>query len=210
MLPRDPYWYSLIHICTQRTVFRLLSQARWILVAAFQVVPKLVKHRKKNHRFHMKATKIRWICHFWQSVRSVVKNKTWLAFLESFQLNEINSTKILSAMLSYVWPKDRPDLRARVAISLGLLAGAKVKWQIIVILPLVSPPQSNQVVFPVVVSSQPVGRPAASILNSRMRSNCQKKKKVLFLNLRKRENVSNASTKADENEKEFSYMIVYE
>lgn len=29
-------------------------------------------------------------------------------------------------MLSYVWPKNRPDLRARVAISLGLLAGAKL------------------------------------------------------------------------------------
>uniref|UniRef100_A0AAR2KC90 Iron-sulfur clusters transporter ABCB7, mitochondrial n=1 Tax=Pygocentrus nattereri TaxID=42514 RepID=A0AAR2KC90_PYGNA len=29
-------------------------------------------------------------------------------------------------MMSYVWPKDRPDLRARVAISLGLLAGAKM------------------------------------------------------------------------------------
>ncbi|MBN3295312.1 ABCB7 protein, partial [Amia calva] len=29
-------------------------------------------------------------------------------------------------MLSYVWPKDRPDLRARVALSLGLLASAKV------------------------------------------------------------------------------------
>lgn len=41
-------------------------------------------------------------------------------------LNEVNSTKILSAMLSYVWPKDRPDLRARVVISLGLLAGAKL------------------------------------------------------------------------------------
>uniref|UniRef100_A0A4W6E3X9 Iron-sulfur clusters transporter ABCB7, mitochondrial n=1 Tax=Lates calcarifer TaxID=8187 RepID=A0A4W6E3X9_LATCA len=42
------------------------------------------------------------------------------------QLKEVNSAKILSAMLSYVWPKDRPDLRARVAISLGLLAGAKI------------------------------------------------------------------------------------
>lgn len=42
------------------------------------------------------------------------------------QLKEINSTQILSAMLAYVWPKDRPDLRARVAISLGLLAAAKV------------------------------------------------------------------------------------
>nr|XP_057919030.1 iron-sulfur clusters transporter ABCB7, mitochondrial [Doryrhamphus excisus] len=41
-------------------------------------------------------------------------------------LKEVNSTKILSAMLSYVWPKDRPDLRARVAISVGLLAAAKI------------------------------------------------------------------------------------
>ncbi|XP_007548448.1 PREDICTED: ATP-binding cassette sub-family B member 7, mitochondrial isoform X2 [Poecilia mexicana] len=41
-------------------------------------------------------------------------------------LKEVNSTTILSAMLAYVWPKDRPDLRARVAISLGLLAGAKL------------------------------------------------------------------------------------
>lgn len=41
-------------------------------------------------------------------------------------LKEVNSAQILSAMLSYVWPQNRPDLRARVAISLGLLAGAKV------------------------------------------------------------------------------------
>uniref|UniRef100_A0A7N6B1K4 Iron-sulfur clusters transporter ABCB7, mitochondrial n=1 Tax=Anabas testudineus TaxID=64144 RepID=A0A7N6B1K4_ANATE len=41
-------------------------------------------------------------------------------------LKEVNSAKILSAMLSYVWPKDRPDLRTRVAVSLGLLAGAKI------------------------------------------------------------------------------------
>ncbi|XP_071773022.1 iron-sulfur clusters transporter ABCB7, mitochondrial [Centroberyx gerrardi] len=41
-------------------------------------------------------------------------------------LKEVNSSTILSAMLSYVWPKDRPDLRARVAISLGLLVGAKM------------------------------------------------------------------------------------
>ncbi|XP_041930121.1 ATP-binding cassette sub-family B member 7, mitochondrial [Alosa sapidissima] len=41
-------------------------------------------------------------------------------------LKEVNSTKILSAMMSYVWPKDRPDLRARVAISLGLLAVSKM------------------------------------------------------------------------------------
>ncbi|XP_034546091.1 ATP-binding cassette sub-family B member 7, mitochondrial [Notolabrus celidotus] len=41
-------------------------------------------------------------------------------------LKEVNSSQILTAMLSYVWPKDRPDLRARVVISLGLLAGAKI------------------------------------------------------------------------------------
>ncbi|XP_070693417.1 iron-sulfur clusters transporter ABCB7, mitochondrial [Pempheris klunzingeri] len=41
-------------------------------------------------------------------------------------LKEVNSSQILSAMLSYVWPKDRPDLRARVAVSLGLLAAAKI------------------------------------------------------------------------------------
>ncbi|KAM9795677.1 iron-sulfur clusters transporter ABCB7, mitochondrial [Neosynchiropus ocellatus] len=41
-------------------------------------------------------------------------------------LKEVRSSEILSAMVSYVWPKDRPDLRARVAISLGLLAGAKI------------------------------------------------------------------------------------
>ncbi|XP_050820598.1 iron-sulfur clusters transporter ABCB7, mitochondrial isoform X1 [Gopherus flavomarginatus] len=40
-------------------------------------------------------------------------------------LKEIDAGKIIRAMLSYVWPKDRPDLRARVAISLGFLAGAK-------------------------------------------------------------------------------------
>uniref|UniRef100_A0AAY4DH13 Iron-sulfur clusters transporter ABCB7, mitochondrial n=1 Tax=Denticeps clupeoides TaxID=299321 RepID=A0AAY4DH13_9TELE len=43
------------------------------------------------------------------------------------KLNEVHSAKILSAMLSYVWPKDRPDLRVRVAVALGLLAGAKVR-----------------------------------------------------------------------------------
>ncbi|XP_016116784.1 ATP-binding cassette sub-family B member 7, mitochondrial-like [Sinocyclocheilus grahami] len=41
-------------------------------------------------------------------------------------LKEVNSSKVLVAMLTYVRPKDRPDLRARVAISLGLLAGANI------------------------------------------------------------------------------------
>ncbi|XP_019395916.1 PREDICTED: ATP-binding cassette sub-family B member 7, mitochondrial [Crocodylus porosus] len=40
-------------------------------------------------------------------------------------LKEVDARKIIKAMLSYVWPKDRPDLRARVAISLGFLASAK-------------------------------------------------------------------------------------
>uniref|UniRef100_A0A7N8WXN2 Iron-sulfur clusters transporter ABCB7, mitochondrial n=1 Tax=Mastacembelus armatus TaxID=205130 RepID=A0A7N8WXN2_9TELE len=52
--------------------------------------------------------------------------KALFLFCSSPQLKEVNTAKILSAMLSYVWPKDRPDLRARVAISLGLLAGAKI------------------------------------------------------------------------------------
>uniref|UniRef100_A0A8C8RDP9 Iron-sulfur clusters transporter ABCB7, mitochondrial n=1 Tax=Pelusios castaneus TaxID=367368 RepID=A0A8C8RDP9_9SAUR len=40
-------------------------------------------------------------------------------------LKEIDTGKIIRAMLTYVWPKDRPDLRARVVASLGFLAGAK-------------------------------------------------------------------------------------
>uniref|UniRef100_A0A8C7HMX3 Iron-sulfur clusters transporter ABCB7, mitochondrial n=1 Tax=Oncorhynchus kisutch TaxID=8019 RepID=A0A8C7HMX3_ONCKI len=47
-------------------------------------------------------------------------------------LKEVNSRTILSNMLSYVWPKNRPDLRARVAIALGLLAGAKVMTNVMV------------------------------------------------------------------------------
>ncbi|XP_051035150.1 iron-sulfur clusters transporter ABCB7, mitochondrial-like, partial [Phodopus roborovskii] len=42
-------------------------------------------------------------------------------------LKDVDTRKIIKAMLSYVWPKDRPDLRARVAISLGFLGGAKVR-----------------------------------------------------------------------------------
>ncbi|XP_059858306.1 iron-sulfur clusters transporter ABCB7, mitochondrial isoform X2 [Delphinus delphis] len=40
-------------------------------------------------------------------------------------LKDVDTQKIIKAMLSYVWPRDRPDLRARVAISLGFLGGAK-------------------------------------------------------------------------------------
>lgn len=45
------------------------------------------------------------------------------------QLKDVDTRKIIKAMLSYVWPKDRPDLRARVAISLGFLGGAKVRTE---------------------------------------------------------------------------------
>ncbi|KAF4026972.1 hypothetical protein G4228_018817 [Cervus hanglu yarkandensis] len=45
--------------------------------------------------------------------------------LDATRLKDVDTRKIIKAMLSYVWPKDRPDLRARVAISLGFLGGAK-------------------------------------------------------------------------------------
>jgi hypothetical protein len=50
-----------------------------------------------------------------------------MLFVFSQQLKDVDTRKIITAMLSYVWPKDRPDLRARVAISLGFLGGAKVR-----------------------------------------------------------------------------------
>uniref|UniRef100_A0AAZ3QC98 Iron-sulfur clusters transporter ABCB7, mitochondrial n=1 Tax=Oncorhynchus tshawytscha TaxID=74940 RepID=A0AAZ3QC98_ONCTS len=53
-------------------------------------------------------------------------------FIKETLLKEVNSRTILSNMLSYVWPKNRPDLRARVAIALGLLAGAKVMTNVMV------------------------------------------------------------------------------
>ncbi|XP_044091857.1 iron-sulfur clusters transporter ABCB7, mitochondrial isoform X2 [Neovison vison] len=40
-------------------------------------------------------------------------------------LKDVDTRKIMKAMVSYVWPKDRPDLRARVGISLGFLGAAK-------------------------------------------------------------------------------------
>uniref|UniRef100_A0A8C7SZJ8 Iron-sulfur clusters transporter ABCB7, mitochondrial n=1 Tax=Oncorhynchus mykiss TaxID=8022 RepID=A0A8C7SZJ8_ONCMY len=60
---------------------------------------------------------------FWTSAAFF---KAFVFLVSRWQLKEVNSRTILSNMLSYVWPKDRPDLRARVAIALGLLAGAKM------------------------------------------------------------------------------------
>nr|AKC42137.1 ABCB7 [Petromyzon marinus] len=42
------------------------------------------------------------------------------------EMKEVNTMKITSAILSHVWPKDRPDLKARVVLSMGLLATAKL------------------------------------------------------------------------------------
>lgn len=39
---------------------------------------------------------------------------------------EIGAARILKTMISYVWPKDQPGLRARVILALCLLLGAKV------------------------------------------------------------------------------------
>lgn len=33
---------------------------------------------------------------------------------------------IVKKMFTYIWPKDKPEIRRRVIISLGLLVGAKV------------------------------------------------------------------------------------
>ncbi|XP_046573628.1 iron-sulfur clusters transporter ABCB7, mitochondrial-like [Haliotis rubra] len=47
--------------------------------------------------------------------------------------NEINSTKkevsgwdIVKAMMTYIWPKNKPGIKARVVIAVGLLVGSKV------------------------------------------------------------------------------------
>uniref|UniRef100_A0A8C7SX26 Iron-sulfur clusters transporter ABCB7, mitochondrial n=1 Tax=Oncorhynchus mykiss TaxID=8022 RepID=A0A8C7SX26_ONCMY len=67
---------------------------------------------------------------FWTSAaffkKPLLSKATYVFLVSRWQLKEVNSRTILSNMLSYVWPKDRPDLRARVAIALGLLAGAKM------------------------------------------------------------------------------------
>ncbi|KAE8738969.1 ABC-transporter, subfamily B member 04 [Frankliniella occidentalis] len=39
--------------------------------------------------------------------------------------DKVNSKQMIRAMLSYVWPKDDPDIRKRVKIAMGLLVGSK-------------------------------------------------------------------------------------
>lgn len=41
---------------------------------------------------------------------------------------EVGGWQMIRAMLSYVWPKDKPGVKARVIIAAGLLIGAKVKF----------------------------------------------------------------------------------
>lgn len=38
----------------------------------------------------------------------------------------VNGWTIVKKMFTYIWPKDKPEIRRRVIISLGLLVGAKV------------------------------------------------------------------------------------
>lgn len=41
-------------------------------------------------------------------------------------VQEISGWMIVKKMLGYVWPKEKPAIRRRVVISVGLLIGAKV------------------------------------------------------------------------------------
>ena len=42
---------------------------------------------------------------------------------------ELSGWKIIREMLKHIWPRDRPGLKARVIVALGLLVGAKVLMQ---------------------------------------------------------------------------------
>ena len=39
---------------------------------------------------------------------------------------ELSGWKIIKEMLKHVWPKDKPSLKVRVVLAVGLLFGAKV------------------------------------------------------------------------------------
>lgn len=41
-------------------------------------------------------------------------------------VDEVKGRHIIGKMFTYVWPKDKPGLRARVLVALGLLVGSKV------------------------------------------------------------------------------------
>ena len=40
--------------------------------------------------------------------------------------DEVKGRHIIGKMFTYVWPADKPGLRARVIVALGLLVGSKV------------------------------------------------------------------------------------
>ncbi|XP_039264608.2 iron-sulfur clusters transporter ABCB7, mitochondrial-like [Styela clava] len=46
--------------------------------------------------------------------------------IEGVESTPVGAKKILKFMMSYVWPKDKPQVRKRVVLSLSLLAGAKI------------------------------------------------------------------------------------
>ncbi|XP_067903372.1 iron-sulfur clusters transporter ABCB7, mitochondrial isoform X2 [Heterodontus francisci] len=73
------------------------------------------KHRKGPKWWHLIDKRTGWHGHAGGGLHTDPKN-----------LNDVDAGQILKAMFTYVWPKDRPDLRVRVAISLGLLGGAKL------------------------------------------------------------------------------------
>ncbi|XP_072914032.1 iron-sulfur clusters transporter ABCB7, mitochondrial [Hemitrygon akajei] len=78
------------------------------------------RHRTRRRRetaqwWHFVDKRTDWHGHAGGGLHSDPKN-----------FKDIDAGKILKAMLTYVWPKDRPDLRGRVAVSLGLLGGAKL------------------------------------------------------------------------------------
>ena len=40
--------------------------------------------------------------------------------------DKVGGWQIVRSMLNYVWPKDKPGIRARVVVAVGLLIGSKV------------------------------------------------------------------------------------
>ena len=43
-------------------------------------------------------------------------------------VTEVAGWKIIREMLKHVWPKDKPGLKMRVVLAMGLLVGAKVSF----------------------------------------------------------------------------------
>lgn len=50
--------------------------------------------------------------------------------INNTKLNRSTSFQIIKEMLTYIWPKNKPELRRRVIISLNLLISAKVNIKV--------------------------------------------------------------------------------